>query len=151
MVDFFDSLAVDSKLRKAVGPYINKLLRQPLRKLLLHDERNGWWRCPICYKAFSERGGVNGFVRMKKHFRWRLNRWEFTRLLDNIDKLPNKFHYYQHDFSFDESHTKLKNIARRWVICAKLLKELNPKAIFLDYKEDKQEEIDSNLKHWDAE
>jgi hypothetical protein len=131
-MDFFDALDLDSKLRDSIAPYIAELEAQPLHHLIKHDRnRLHWFKCPICWRTFRQ------FGKLLRHFRTRRNLWEFHKLINNIDNIPKSFLYYQHDYIHGSHPGRLYNRVKLWVICKKILHELNPRGFLMeDYRTD---------------
>lgn len=134
-MNFFDALDVESKLKDSMDSYIKEMMREPIMELIVHSKRSGWYRCPICFKGFSNDGkGVpcDGFAKMLRHFRWKANRWEFLRLIKNVETIPRAIEYRQHDFLYEEA-ASLHALVRKWVVCVKILHYLNPNTIKINY------------------
>lgn len=138
MKEFWNALELDTALRKEIDPYIDSLMKIPIEKLISHGFGGNHWQCPICQKPFDEKHGIKAEQRFFSHFRWRANRWEFYRLINTVEKMPNKFYYLQHDFVKEEESGKLRNMVRHWVTCAKILNRINPRTWALDETEFKE-------------
>jgi len=125
MVDFLDALDVESELRKNVEKYLEEIEAKSLVSLLKHSKRNDWYKCPICWRA------ITTFKRFLIHFRFKKNLWEFYRLQNIYEKLPQSFHYYQHDYKHGDHLGKLYDKVKLWVVAKKILHQMNPRPFLI--------------------
>jgi hypothetical protein len=110
----------EETLKKRVNEALAEIEKKSISELLPRKYVHGLtlFCCPFCPNRFETLPNLLNHIKQR--------RWEFTKLTRNIHYSPKYFEY--HDLFDKEYFDKGKMYwkLRRWVLCCKLMEELNP-------------------------